>query len=266
MNHLIPAVATAWPGHRTVAELHGSLPMGGFVAATPIYAFDTPPPRLQLGLRPELRPQRRDIALGGLLAFIIDEVLTADEADAMVEATERFGYLAAAPGIVTPPGMRMNKSVHWIADSALLEPLFARIRHLLPAELEGMPLHGRLSQRINMYRYDEQDLFNPHTDGDWPGYGLNTDRSQMLEWAGPRSGLSMLLYLNGPDDGVEGGSTYLYDRQRHTTEVIPKKGSALFFRHGFGPGSVLHHGCRVTGKIPKYVARINVLYEPSRTR
>lgn len=263
MNQIAHVVASAWPGHRTVAELHGSLPMGGFVHATPIHAFDVPAPQLRLQPRLELRPERRDIELGGLLAFVINDVLAEDEADAIVTATERFGYQAAAPGIATPPGMRMNKSVHWVADSELLEPLFNRIRHLLPTELDGMRLHGRLSQRINMYRYDEQDVFNPHIDGDWPGYGLSADRSQMTEWAGVRSGLSMLLYLNGPTDGVEGGSTHLYDMENQPTEIIPKKGSALFFRHGLGDGSVLHQGCRVTGSVAKYVARINVLYEPN---
>ena len=42
---------------------------------------------------------------------------------------------------------------------------------------------------------------------------------------------------------------------------MPKKGSALFFRHGMGSGSVLHEGRPVVGPVAKYVARINVLYE-----
>jgi len=43
-------------------------------------------------------------------------------------------------------------------------------------------------------------------------------------------------------------------------DVAPVKGSALFFRHGFGFASVVHEGCRVTGDVSKYVARINVMY------
>ena len=35
----------------------------------------------------------------------------------------------------TPPGMRMNKSVHWIADEGLLGPMFARIAAERPLEL-----------------------------------------------------------------------------------------------------------------------------------
>ena len=70
----------------------------------------------------------------------------------------------------------------------------------------------------------------------------------------------MLLYLNGPADGVIGGSTRLFSRDGRYVDVAPVKGSALFFRHGFGFASVVHEGCRVTGDVSKYVARINVMY------
>lgn len=236
--------------------------MGGVVPLTPIHAFESTPSMLNLADRPELRPQRRDIPLGNLLAFVIENVVADDEADTIMMASERFGYLAAAPGISTPPGMRMNKTVHWVSDAALLDRMFARIRHLLPPVIDGAPLHDRFSHRINMYRYDAEDVFNRHTDGDWPGFGLSSDRREMVEWPGLRSSLTMLLYLNGPNDGVQGGSTRLYGRDGSGSDVTPRKGSALFFRHGFGAHSVVHQGCRVTGSIPKYVARINVLYRP----
>jgi len=252
---------TVWPGHHPVAHLPGSLPMGGVVPMTPVHAFDSVPAALQLQAQPQLQPTRQDIELGGLLAFVIDQVTTAEEADAIVQASEQCGYRDEAPGIATPPGMRMNKSVHWVADSELMNPLFARIAHLLPPVLDGEPLFQGFSHRINMYRYDANDVFNRHTDGNWPGYSLSADRSTMLEW-GPelRSGLTMLLYLNGPADGVTGGSTRLFSRDGRHVDVEPVKGSALFFRHGFGFSSVVHEGSRVTGDMPKYVARINVMY------
>lgn len=249
-----------WPDTRVVARLMGSLPMGGVVPDTPIHAFAQTPDDLAFG-QADLSPKRRDIDLGGLLAFAIDPVITADEADRIVAASERFGYREEAPGIATPPGMRMNKSVHWVADEALLGPVFARIRPLLPPEIDGEPLYGRLSHRLNMYRYDDQDVFNRHIDGDWPGYGLDEDCTEMREWGGRlRSGLSMLLYLNGPEDGVQGGETRLLGRNGRWTDVTPRKGAALFFRHGFSTDSVIHIGARVSGPVPKYLARINVMY------
>ena len=235
--------------------------MGGVVPMTPVHAFDVPPHALHLTDEPSLRPVRQEIELGGLLAFGIDQVVTPREADAIVAATEQLGYRDEAPGIATPPGMRMNKSVHWVADAALLEPMFARIAHLLPASLYGEPLFPAFSRRLNMYRYDNNDVFNRHTDGNWPGYSLSEDRRVMEEWpAGLRSGLTMLLYLNGPEDGVQGGNTRLFGPDGARVEVSPRKGSALFFRHGFEADSVVHEGCRVTSTVSKYVARINVMY------
>jgi hypothetical protein len=250
-----------WPVHRAVAWLPGSLPMGGTVAATPIHAFEKPAPALALRSERAALARRHDIDLGGLLAFGVENLLDPDEADAIVEASERFGFRPEAPGIATPPGMRMNLSVHWVADDALLVPLFERMAQLLPATIDGARLHPRLSHRLNMYRYDDGDVFNRHIDGDWPGFSLSEDRSTMLPWPGSvRSHLTMLLYLNGPADGVQGGATRLFRRDGSWHDVTPAKGSALFFRHGFTPGSVQHVGCRVHGAVPKYVARINVMY------
>ena len=235
--------------------------MGGTVPMTPIHAFASEPPALRFGNALKVRPARRDIDLGGLLAFVIDGVVTAAEADAIVSATEQFGYRDEAPGISTPPGMRMNKTSHWVTDSGLTGTVYARISHLLPPQIDNEPLFPALSRRLNMYRYDANDVFNRHTDGNWPGYSLSGDRQSMEEWSPSlRSGLTMLLYLNGPADGVLGGSTRLFGLNGIQADVMPVKGSALFFRHGFDSDSVVHAGCRVIGNVSKYVARINVMY------
>jgi predicted 2-oxoglutarate/Fe(II)-dependent dioxygenase YbiX len=154
----------------------------------------------------------------------------------------------------------MNKSVHWLAEPAMMHTMFNRIGALLPQQIDGMALQPRLSERINMYRYDDGDVFNLHIDGDWPGYGLAQDRLQMQEWPRLRSCLTMLLYLNGAQEGVQGGNTRLLRPDGSTHDVAPAKGNALFFRHGFTPQSVRHIGLPVRGHVPKYVARINVLY------
>ncbi len=249
-----------WPAPLEIAHMPGSLPMGGVIPMTPIFAFATPASPLMFGHESSLKTRRTDIELGGLLAFMIDDVVTEAEAELIVAATEYFGYRDEAPGISTPPGMRMNKSVHWVAETQMMDVIFNRLRDLLPAQIDGRHLHPALSQRINMYRYDAEDVFNMHTDGDWPGYSFSSDRKNMQEWRGLRSCLTMLLYLNGPEDGVVGGNTRLFRPDAGFVDVMPKKGSALFFRHGFGPASVLHEGCRVSGDVSKYVARINVMY------
>ena len=250
-----------WPETRVVARLPGSLPMGGVIADTPVHAFAAPPASHAWPVDAGVAPQRHDIDLGGLTAFVIDDVVTAGEADSLIAASEHFGFRDEAPGIATPPGMRMNMSVHWLADDGLLTTLFRRIAHLLPEYVDGARIHPHLSRRLNVYRYRQGDTFNLHVDGDWPGYGLSDDRREMVEWPGVRSRLSMLLYLNGADDGIEGGNTRLYRHDRRFVDISPRKGSALFFRHGMGPGSVLHEGRPVVGPLAKYVVRINVMYE-----
>lgn len=249
-----------WPTTRVVATLPGSLPMGGVVPETPIHAFAQTPESLAFQTQQVLQPKRQDIDLGGPIAFVIHDVVTADEAQAIIEASEVFGYREEAPGIATPPGMRMNKTVHWLADDALLGPIMHRIEALLPPTVDGRMLFGQLSHRINMYRYDDNDVFNRHIDGDWPGYSLDEVRQAMVEWQGVRSALTMLLYLNDPSDGVDGGNTRLMVKDGSWIDVVPRKGSALFFRHGFSPDSVIHIGDRVRGSVAKYVARINVMF------
>jgi len=250
-----------WPPHWAVAHMPGSLPMGGVVPMTPIHAFSSSPRALQLKTQTSLKSVRHDIELGGLLAFEISDLITPEEADAIVTASELLGYRDEAPGIQTPPGMRMNKSVHWVADDRLLDPLMSRMLQLLPPSVDGQPLYGLLSQRLNMYRYDANDVFNRHVDGQWPGYSLSEDRRDMLQWGDSvRSGLTMILYLNGPEDGVSGGCTRLFRPDGSWVDVLPRKGSALFFRHGFGPQSVVHEGRQVGPGVSKYVARINIMY------
>ena len=102
---------------------------------------------------PRRTPQRHDIDLGGLIAFVIDDVITETEADNLIAASEHFGFRAEAPGIATPQGMRMNIAVHWMADENVLAAMFGRIAHLLPEEVDGANIHPQLSHRINVYRY-----------------------------------------------------------------------------------------------------------------
>jgi len=217
--------------------------------------------------------RREDLSahVGGQQAFLIHNILTHAESNAIVELSELCGFSEAAPDISTPPGMRMNLSSHWVSPSRWMNKVFERIKGELPQEIDGKKLLG-LSCRLNMYKYLENMHFKPHVDGDWPAYAVDEDdKSRIVTLDSKKYGhskMSMLLYLNDSSDataidGVQGGSTRLYLSQRggKSYEVAPRKGSALFFRHGFGQNSVLHEGCPVRGAKPKYVARINVMYE-----
>lgn len=193
--------------------------------------------------------------------------MTREEADALLAASEAMGYSKFAAGIRTPSGMRQNQSVMWYASQHTMEgfvdPFFKRFRHLLPQELDGAALHSQLSARFAHYKYEKGQLFNAHTDGSFPCHFVPPSGDSVEVRPGLDSQLTMLLYLNDEEDGVKGGATRLFpfSKDREPVDVAPKKGSALFFRHGFGKGSVLHMGTEVTSETPKYVVRLNPQYE-----
>ena len=126
----------------------------------------------------------------------------------------------------------------------------------------GDRLYPGMSHRLAHYKYDAGYVFNKHTDGAWPGQSVNAAGDGVETWdAGAESKLSMVLYLSD-EDPAGGGQTRLYRFDGgEPVDVAPRKGRALFFRHGFGPRSVPHAGLRLRGKQPKYVCRLNVLYQ-----
>jgi 7-cyano-7-deazaguanine synthase in queuosine biosynthesis len=248
--------------YRVVARMDGALPNGN-IANAPIFSLYPPPIEFQLTEHSDLTPFRTDIPLNGQLAFLIDNVLTPDEADMLITMSEQLGYDRATPGIHNLPGVRVNKALHWISDDTFLGAVFRRIKHLIPPELDGCRLHDMLSQRVNMYKYDKNDAFNKHLDGHWPGYGLNDNGQAIIEWPGTITKMTLLIYLNGPEDGVQGGLTTLFCPSGKTIEVAPKKGNAICFCHGPGDDSVVHEGSTVFGEVAKYVAKVNVVYESS---
>jgi len=170
-----------------------------------------------------------------------------------------MGFNPAAPGIQTPPGMRQNQTVHWLANVGDATEIYRRIQSFLPQTINGVSLDSRVSQRFNTYRYLDGELFKPHVDGDWPGYGIS-ESGELETWPESCSMLSMLLYLNGGEEGVKGGETILYDGRYERHRVMPRAGRALFFRHGIHDKSVVHAGDTVQGAVPKYVIRINIMY------
>ena len=214
--------------------------------------------------------KRVDIDLGkDRLAFYIDNVLTHDQADVLAACAEAVlkdnGHSRVAPGINTPPGMRINEAAHWYPSRSLapdlLGPIYKRISPLVPPTLGGLPLFPRLSEKVAQFKYNQGDRFNRHTDGIFPGQGANDSGTGVDEWVGVVSGMSMLFYLNDQEsDGLMGGETRVWsaDGSQHY-DVIPRKGRVLFFRRG-SQDAVLHAGLPVTGEVPKYMALINLAY------
>lgn len=214
-----------------------------------------------------MNPERIDIDLGpDRQAFVIDNVLTAEESDALAACAEAIlesnGHSRVAPGIRTPPGMRINEAAHWYPPhgSSFLASIFRRIQHLVPKSAGGLPLYPKLSEKVAHFKYNKGDQFNRHIDGIFPGQGVNPDGDGVDEWTGVVSGFSLLFYLNDAGDGLEGGETRLWSKDGSIyKDIAPRKGRVLAFRRGSND-AVLHAGLKVTGDVPKYMALINLAY------
>ena len=240
-----------------VATDLGSLPEGGFEEHTPIFRAS----ESLLGMEAPSAHSYLDLSFNDKFAFQVDGVISTNESQRLITFTEEMGFRDAAPGIQTPPGMRLNTTVHWIVHPKDAELLYSRIAPFIPDTLEGRDGMGLLSHRFNTYRYMPGQQFRPHLDGDWPGYHVNPKTQQLEYWKRGRSMLSMLLYLNGREEGVEGGDTLLLENGTVAQRIKPHCGRALFFRHGIHPMSVLHAGDILGDGAAKYVIRINVMYQ-----
>jgi len=167
--------------------------------------------------------------------FTVDDVLSASECDALMQATEAIGYGAApittAVGPIMAPDIRNNTRV-MIDDRKRAAWLWPRLAPWIP-KAEGTELVG-LNERFRYYRYQPGQFFNWHHDGAF--------RRTLREW----STLTLMVYLNGD---MVGGHTEF----QGGVSVAPKSGMALVFDHG-----IRHRGAPVkTGT--KYVLRTDVM-------
>ena len=181
-------------------------------------------------------------------AFLIHDLLSAEECSALIELSEATGYEGAPVRDVILPGVRNNSRVIF-DDVPLAADLCARARLLLTARVDDLVLAG-LNECFRFYRYLPGQSFKPHRDAVF-------ERTDVWE----ESRLTFMVYLSG---GLIGGETqFCADmpgafRGEALHVVRPEAGMALAFRH-----EVCHEGAEVQdGR--KYVLRTDVMYAPDR--
>ena len=191
-------------------------------------------------------------------AFVLSNVLTDTECDAISLLSESMGFTTDAP-VSLGRDIRQNENCVIIADDSMWQPIFRRVKeHMPPLVAGGAPVG--LNQRWRLYKYGKNDIFRMHTDGAWPGSALNEAGDLVQDFFGDRfSQLTFLLYL---DDDYEGGETTFLVQdggEAHLVSVAVPKGGALCFFHGEHPMSPLHEGSLVT-RGRKRIVRTDVLY------
>lgn len=197
-------------------------------------------------------------------AFVLTDVLSTPECDAMRAASERIGYKFDVP--LSSDLDERAQNVVMLVSNEQHDALFARVRGVLPSEIDGHMLCG-LNRRWRLYRYQEGNLYRKHLDGAWPASGTRNvgGREEYVYDAhggSTRSKLTFIVYLN---DDFEGGETTFFVPRPGMPGVLeqrpvqPRLGCACVFSHGETRVPLLHEGSAVK-RGTKYLLRTEVLY------
>ncbi|KAJ7774699.1 hypothetical protein B0H16DRAFT_1507956 [Mycena metata] len=189
--------------------------------------------------------------------IVIDDVFSPAECKSFVK------FIDSLPLELTPPKKRGEAERHNHRFSVTSVDFAKRLHAVFAPYLPPFvpPKMGRsaigparaahsFNSNIRIYKYTPLQHFGPHYDDDCrdPTTGAKS------EW-------TLLLYLTGYEDGVDGGETLFYPSGRPTSEDVIKaplkRGTALLHRHG--RDCMLHEGSPVVAGM-KYVLRSDVMF------
>ena len=205
------------------------------------------------------------------LAFILDNVLSEDECEALIQETSDKGYEKAPliGGDSQILDTTVRNSQRCIIDSKeKANWLWDKIKDFIPETWNGQPIVG-LNERLRFLRYNTGEYFKPHEDNDY----ARPDDSE-------RSFITIQLYLSS---GFEGGNTIFLSNKNCLTKknsrkencmlccikpvslvwkkndkqnvgVVPRPGRILVFQH-----DIMHEGT-VLRKGTKYTMRTDIMY------
>ncbi|KAI0647215.1 hypothetical protein C8Q79DRAFT_908391 [Trametes meyenii] len=197
-------------------------------------------------------------------ALIEDQILLIDDFFSPEECKTYVKFIDSLPLELTPPkkrgeAERVNHRMS-ITSVEFARRLYAVISPHLPefpypawakrpVGATARAPHS-LNSNIRLYKYTQGQYFGPHYD-DWVRDGKTGAKS---EW-------TLLIYLTGTQDGVEGGETIFYRdlRGKPKETIVPPltRGTALLHRHG--QDCLLHEGSPVT-RGAKYVLRSDLMF------
>lgn len=203
-------------------------------------------------------------------AFQLFNVLTKEECENLINISEQLGFLPDA-AVSLPRSIRHNDSLTWIVDEQTDGIIWQRIAHLMDdrqAIFAGSKALG-LNARFRFYRYGEDDYFNPHSDGSWPGSRIIDNELVANAYPDRYSQMTFLILLS---EDFQGGATRFLinadDPSKPATagdnvtnvDIRTPAGSVLCFPHGMHPLHCIHSSVPITEGI-KYIIRTDVLFE-----
>lgn len=216
----------------------------------------TPKPPVQVDFPVIPPPIRNPLESSTLLdsqILILPRFLSSETSKSYIS---RFTSLQLEP---SPPPSR-NEATRTNFRLATQDPAFAKRLFtetgldeftkgwIIPLGKRKLEIKG-LHSNIRIYRYNEGTFFGPHYD--------SSTRDPTSGWT---SYWTLLIYLSGKEDGVEGGETVFYESGKSGKEisVTIERGMALLHRHG-GSDCLLHEAKPVT-KGTKWVLRSDLVF------
>ncbi|KAI9065115.1 hypothetical protein FKP32DRAFT_1756908 [Trametes sanguinea] len=198
-------------------------------------------------------------------ALLEDQILFIDDFFSPEECKAYVKLIDSLPLELTPPkkkgeAERVNHRIS-VPSVEFAQRLYSVLAPHLPSEFPyptwgkrsaGATVHAphSLNSNIRLYKYTQGQYFGPHYD----------DSVRDAE-TGAKSEWTLLIYLTGSQDGVEGGETLFYKDQKGKARetIVPPltRGTALLHRHG--QDCLLHEGSPVT-KGTKYVLRSDLMF------
>jgi len=191
-----------------------------------------------------------------------DQIILIPDIFAVDECKQYVKFIEELPLELTPPkkrgeAERVNHRIS-ITSVAFAQSLFAILAPHLPdfpypasvkrPNAAARPAHS-LNSNIRLYKYTPTQHFGPHYDD----FVRDPETGAKSEW-------TLLIYLSGGEDGVEGGETLFYKGQGKAREEIRaplRRGMALLHRHGHE--CMLHEGTQVLKGV-KYILRSDIMF------
>ncbi|KDR81850.1 hypothetical protein GALMADRAFT_90242 [Galerina marginata CBS 339.88] len=221
-------------------------------------ALDSAPAQI---IFPELS-QKSDLECRTILE---DQIIVIDDFFSPVECKTFAKFIDSLPLELTPPKKRGEAERVNQRFSVTSTDFAQKLQSVLSPHLPSFPYPTSVrrpanldnprkpqfcNSNIRVYKYAPSQFFGPHYD--------DSVRDSIT---GAKSEWTLLIYLTGIEDGVEGGETLFYKEERgKPREVVTpplKRGTALLHRHG--QECMLHEGSPVR-KGTKYVLRSDLMF------
>ncbi|TFK27357.1 hypothetical protein FA15DRAFT_701965 [Coprinopsis marcescibilis] len=190
---------------------------------------------------PEIQP-KEDLDCRTVLD---DQILIVDDFLSPYECKEYIKFIDSLPLELTPPKKRGEAERVNHRFSVLSLDFSEKLHALLTPHLPSFPYPTSMPRRVaaqlesNCMRHPRSFNSNIRVYKYTPGqyFGPHYDEAVKDSITGAISEWTLLIYLTGQEDGVEGGETLFYNEQqgkpRETITPPLKRGSALLHRHVF---------------------------------